>query len=294
MGAGAESLKYRFQWTFPIEISPHDDRHALRLLERRPSLDRRGHELGDHQPGPDAQRPDEDRVRPAGRSPPTTPAPRSTARSSPSASRRTKRASSGPARTTAWSTSRATAAQTWQNVTPPDLPEWALISIIEPSPHDPATAYVAATRYKPDDTAPYLYQDDRLRRRPGRRSPTASRTTTSRASSARTRARRGLLYCGTETRHLRLVRRRRATGSGCDGNLPVMPIYDLVVKGTDLVAATHGRSFWILDDITPLHQLQSDARARSGAPLQAARHGALPRVRPRARPQSKPASPITR
>ncbi len=50
--------------------------------------------------------------------------------------------------------------QSWQNVTPPDLPEWALISIIEPSPHDPAVAYVAATRFQPDDFQPYLYKTD--------------------------------------------------------------------------------------------------------------------------------------
>src|SRR5205823_9215400 len=48
--------------------------------------------------------------------------------------------------------------RTWTNVPPPDLPEWALISIVEPSPHDAATVYVAATRYKLDDTRPYLYK----------------------------------------------------------------------------------------------------------------------------------------
>ena len=68
-------------------------------------------------------------------------------------------------------------------------------------------------------------------------------------------------------------------------NLPVTPIWDLVVKGTDLVAATHGRSFWILDDITPLHQLQADIAVAVGAPLQAARHGALPAVRATCRGQ---------
>ena len=46
----------------------------------------------------------------------------------------------------------------WQNVTPPELPEWSLVSIIEPSPHEPTTAYLAATRYKLDDTAPYLFK----------------------------------------------------------------------------------------------------------------------------------------
>ena len=99
MGAGAESLKYRFQWTFPVEMSPHDRRHAVHLLERGPSFDRQRRQLGDHHAGPDAQRSDKDRRRRADRSPPTTPVPKSTARSLRSGSRRTKRACSGLART---------------------------------------------------------------------------------------------------------------------------------------------------------------------------------------------------
>ena len=165
LGSAPSTLKYRFQWTFPIELSPHDPRRALHrsaISVHRSTDEGTSWEVI----SPDLTRNDPERARapPAARSPGTTPAPRSTARSSPSPSRRTNAASSGPAPTMAWSTSRATAARTWQNVTPPDLPEWALISIIEPSPHDPATAYVAATRYKLDDSAPVSLQDERLRR----------------------------------------------------------------------------------------------------------------------------------
>jgi len=146
---------------------------------------------------------------------------------------------------------------TWENVTPPALPEWALISIIEPSPHDPATAYVAATRYKHDDFAPYLYKTH-----DGGKTWVA--ITDGIAPDDFTRViredtvRHGLLYAGTETgvfvsfddgAHWQTLQR----------NLPVVPIHDLVVKDSDLVAATHGRAFWVLDDVTPLRNLTTDA-----------------------------------
>src|SRR5260370_24330469 len=67
----------------------------------------------------------------------------------------------------------------------------------------------------------------------------------------------GLLYCGTE-RGIQISFDDGVSWQRLETNLPVTPIWDLVVKGTDLVVATHGRAFWILDDITPLHQLQSD------------------------------------
>ncbi|HXF96077.1 MAG TPA: exo-alpha-sialidase, partial [Gemmatimonadales bacterium] len=149
--------------------------------------------------------------------------------------------------------------KTWTNVTPRDLPE-ALVSIIEPSPHDPATAYVAATRYKWDDFRPYLYRTTdygRTWRRITAGLPDHHFVRVIRADPAR----RGLLYAGGEFgvyvsfddgqrwQSLRL-------------NLPVVPIHDLAVRDHDLIAATHGRSFWILDDLTPLHQL-TDAVARA-------------------------------
>src|SRR5262249_40228242 len=136
------------------------------------------------------------------------------------------------------------------------LPEWALISIIEPSPHDGASAYVAATRYKLDDTAPYLLKTNDLG---------ATWTAISEGIPPHefTRViredpnRRGLLFAGTETglfvsfdegRHWDPLR----------GNLPVVPVYDLCIKDVEMVVASHGRSFWILDDLTPLHQMRAE------------------------------------
>ncbi len=141
----------------------------------------------------------------------------------------------------------------WQNITPPDLPEWALISIIEPSPHDPAVAYLAATRYKHDDFAPYLYATADY-------GASWRKIVAGIAEDDFTRvvredpARRGTLYCGTET-GVYTSFDDGASWRRLGGNLPVVPIHDLVVAQGDLVLATHGRSFWVLDDLSLLRQL---------------------------------------
>ena len=163
--------------------------------------------------------------------------------------------------------------ESWQNVTPPDLPPWALISIIEASPHDPATAYLAATRYKLDDEAPYLYRTRNY-------GQTWERIVDGIPSHHFTRVIRedteqpGLLYAGTEYGML-------ISFDGGDRwqplqqNLPVVPIHDLEVKDGDLVAATHGRGFWIMDDLSALRQVaqdSSDASARLFQPRITHRH----------------------
>jgi photosystem II stability/assembly factor-like uncharacterized protein len=143
--------------------------------------------------------------------------------------------------------------RTWHAVTPPDLPEWALISVIEPSPHDAGTCYVAATRYKHDDRRPYLFRTGdygRTWKRISETMPDGEITRSIREDPTR----RGLLYCGTES-GVWVSTDDGGAWQRLRGNLPVVPIHDLIVKDTDLVVATHGRSFWILDDITPLHQL---------------------------------------
>ncbi|HKA58522.1 MAG TPA: exo-alpha-sialidase, partial [Gemmatimonadales bacterium] len=150
--------------------------------------------------------------------------------------------------------------KTWTNVTPKDLPEWALVSIIEPSPHDPATAYVAATRYKLDDFRPFIYKTSdygKTWRRITAGIPDNHFIRVVRADPVR----RGLLYAGGEF-GVYVSFDDGGTWQSLRQNLPVVPIHDLVVKDNDLIAATHGRSFWVLDDLTPLHQLTAEvARA---------------------------------
>jgi len=141
----------------------------------------------------------------------------------------------------------------WTDVTIPDLPEFALVSIIEPSHHDPATAYVAATRYKLSDYTPYLYRTRDY-------GWTWTRITTGIREDDFTRViredpvRPGLLYAGTE-RGVYVSFDAGDRWSSLRLNLPVVPVHDLALVDGDLVAATHGRSFWILDHAELLRQL---------------------------------------
>jgi len=148
----------------------------------------------------------------------------------------------------------------WEDVTPPDLPESTFIRTMEPSPHEAGTVYLAATRYKLDDNTPYLYRStdygttwESIVGQGDQALPHDEFVRVIRADPAR----EGLLYVGTETGLYVSV----DDGAGWhrwESNLPVTPVYDLTVKGTDLVLATHGRSFWILDDLTPLYELIDD------------------------------------
>ncbi len=147
----------------------------------------------------------------------------------------------------------------WEEITPRNVPEWGLVSIIEESPHQPGTAYVAVNRYKLDDFGPYIFKTTdygRSWRAIVRGIPDGHFIRVVREDPAR----RGLLYAGGEF---------GVYVSFDDGehwqslqlNLPVTPVRDMVVKENDLVLATHGRSFWILDDLTPLYQLNGEVAA---------------------------------
>jgi photosystem II stability/assembly factor-like uncharacterized protein len=264
MGEGAESLKYRFQWTFPIEFSPHDPDVLYvtsNVIHRSTDEGKSWEDIS-----PDLTRND-----PA-----------------------TQRASGGPITKdntgaevygtifafresphtpgTFWAgtddglVKRSTDGGTsWDDITPVDLAGdplgAALISVIEPSPHDEDKVYLAATRYKHDDLTPYLF-----------RSTDAGETwdtiTTGIHSDDFTRVIRedphwpGLLFAGTES-GIYVSFDDGEQWQRLGGRFPVTPVYDLVFKEDDLVVATHGRSFWILDDLTPLRQLTAEARQKA-------------------------------
>jgi len=141
----------------------------------------------------------------------------------------------------------------WVDVTPHDMPQWSTISMIEPSHFDSGTAYVAVDRHKLDDIAPYVFKTTDsgktwTRIDPGL--PFGSVVHAVREDPAK----RGLLYAGTEI-GVFVSFDDGAHWQPLQMNLPTAPIHDLVVKGDDLVVATHGRSFWILDNLTPLRQI---------------------------------------
>jgi photosystem II stability/assembly factor-like uncharacterized protein len=140
---------------------------------------------------------------------------------------------------------------TWKNVTPSGLEE-CLVNAIEISPHDPATAYIATTRYKFNDHTPALYKTSdygRTWQHISKGIPQGAFTRVVRED----RQRKGLLYCGTET-GLYISWDDGSSWQPFQLNLPVTPITDLMIKDNDLIAATSGRSFWILDDLALLQQ----------------------------------------
>jgi len=140
----------------------------------------------------------------------------------------------------------------WNKITPPDLPEFSRISMVEASPHKPGTAYLAAKRYELDDLRPLAFRTDDYGQ--SWTAITAGIAANDFVHVVREDPERaGLLYCGAE--HGMYV-------SFDDGahwrplslNLPDTPVVDLLVKDNDLVIATHGRSFWVLDDIAMLRE----------------------------------------
>ena len=164
----------------------------------------------------------------------------------------------------------------WTNITPPQMPEWATVDQVEVDPARPGTAYVAADRHRLDDFKPYAFKTANYGR-------TWAPITTGIPADAYVHvvrvdpARKGLLYAGTE---------KGVFASYDDGadwqplqfNLPVTPVHDLAVKGDTLAVATHGRAFWVLDDLAPVRQW-SDAVQASKAYLfapQVASHTSFP------------------
>ena len=149
----------------------------------------------------------------------------------------------------------------WTSVTPKAIPAQTLISVIEPGQHDAGTAYVAANRYKHDDFRPYIYKTEDYGR-------TWSTITAGIPADTFVRAVRedptvpGLLYAATEV-GLYVSFDGGARWQRWQGrSLPVVPLHDLIVKDGDLALATHGRSFWVFDDLTPVREL---ARKRATA-----------------------------
>jgi photosystem II stability/assembly factor-like uncharacterized protein len=255
MGHGAADLRYRFQWNFPLLFSPHDAETlyaAGNVLFKSTNQGQSWDIIS-----PDLTRNDRSKQGSSG-------GPITKDNTSVEYYCTIFSVMESPVRQgTIWAGSddglvhvTRDGGKNWENVTPQGMPEWIQINSIEASANDAATAYLAATMYKLDDFRPYLYKT-------GDYGKTWRKITNGIPETAFTRViredpnRRGLLYAGTET---------GLYASFDDGenwqslqlNLPIVPITDLAVhkRERDLVAATQGRSFWILDDLTVLHQLK--------------------------------------
>ena len=160
--------------------------------------------------------------------------------------------------------------QTWTNVTPKDLPPGGRVATIDVSRHRPGTAYYAVYRYLLGDFAPYLYKTTNYGR-------TWTKLTTGAngiPADFPTRAlredpdRQGLLYAGTEF-GMFVSFDDGATWQRFNNNMPVVPINDIKVHRKDLIVATQGRGFWIMDNLTPLHGRNVDRTPITGSSLRA-------------------------
>jgi photosystem II stability/assembly factor-like uncharacterized protein len=259
MGHSAGDLKYRFQWTFPIVLSPHNPNtlYATSNYVHRTTNDGQSWQVI----SPDLTRNDSRTLGPSG---------------GPLTKDQTSVEYYGTIFSFAESPRQAGVLWTgsddglvhvsrdngksWQNVTPPDMAPYTRVSLIEPGHFAAGTAYVAANRFQLDDMKPYLWKTADYGK-------SWARIDAGIAPTEFTRAIReddekpGLLYVGTE---------RGVWFSPDDGqswqrlqlNLPPVPVHDLAVKEGDLVAATHGRSFWVIDDVSALRQLTPEVTAK--------------------------------
>jgi photosystem II stability/assembly factor-like uncharacterized protein len=151
--------------------------------------------------------------------------------------------------------------QTWTKITPPDLPEFARISLIEASPHDAATAYVAANRYQRSDRAPYVYRT-RDYGQTWTKIVTGIRPGDFARSIDEDPKRKGLLFLGTET-GVYISFDAGDTWQPFGLDLPVTPVHGVLVHGDDLIIATHGRSFYVMDNVNVLRQIGKETTAEA-------------------------------
>ena len=258
-GWGAGEVPHRFQWTFPVLLSPHDPRtlyvtsqHVWRSTSEGASWERISPDL-------------------------TT--------ADPATLRRTGGPIHGEMTGAEWyatiyafmesprqrgvlwagsddgrvHVSRDNGAS-WQDVTPPGYGRFTRTAHVDPSPHDPAVAYVAANRYQQDDFRPYLWKTADY----GRTWTLIVKGLPANAYSRVVRedpVRRGLLYSGSEL-GVHVSFDDGANWEPLQLNLPRVSVRDLKVHDNDLVAATHGRAFWVIDDLSPLRQLADSVTAK--------------------------------
>jgi photosystem II stability/assembly factor-like uncharacterized protein len=252
---GAAPLEHRFQWTSPVMISPHDPETLYHAGEQLFKTS----DGGVHWDAisPDLTRNDKSKQQPSG----------GPINIDDSGTEYYDTifalAESSVTKGVIWAGSddgliqiTRDGGKTWTNVTPKDLPEWSRVSQVDASPFDAGTAYVAIDRHQNDDLTPHIFKTSDY----GKTWTTIVKgippTTFVRAVREDPK-KRGLLYAGTEMGVF------VSFNDGADWrplqlNLPRVPIHDLVVKNDDLVVATHGRSFWILDDLTPVRQFTDD------------------------------------
>ena len=255
MGHGAEDFKYRFQWNFPIMFSPN---HKNKLYAASNHLHMTTNEGQSWEIiSPDLTRNDPSTLKSSGG--PITKDNTGVEYYATIFAINESKQEEG----LLWAGSddglvhvTKDGGKNWTNVTPKKMPEWMMINCIEIDPFTKGGAYVVGTKYKSGDYLPYIYKTEDYGKNWRQITNGIGAEDFTRALRADPK-RKGLLYAGTE-RGMYISFDDGTSWNKFQLNLPVVPITDLAIKNDNLIAATQGRSFWMIDDLTPLHQLSSN------------------------------------
>jgi len=257
MGHGVEDMKYRFQWNFPLFFSRHD---ATKLYTASNHLHASTDKGQSWQViSPDLTRNDTTKQGSSG-------GPITKDNTSVEYYCTIFAADESPLKEgVIWTGSddglvhlTTDGGKNWQNVTPPALPEWTMINSLEPDPFNEGGCYIVGTRYKLGDFKPYLYKTENYGK-------TWRKIDTGIDAGHFIRALRadpdqqGMLYAGTES-GMYISWNDGASWQPFQLNLPIVPITDLKVKEGNLIVATQGRSLWIIDDLTPLYDIDNSLK----------------------------------
>lgn len=254
MGHGAEDFKYRFQWNFPIFFSPNNKKRLYAASNHLHVTEDEGQSW--KLISPDLTRNDPKTLGPSG-------GPITKDNTGVEYYGTIFAATESPYESgLIWTGSddglvhvSKNNGATWDNVTPKKMPEWMMINCIEVDPFTKGGAYIVGTKYKSGDYAPYIYKTENY----GKSWKLISNGIASEDFTRALRAdpkRKGLLYAGTE-KGMYISFDDGENWQSFQQNLPIVPITDLTIKDDNLIVATQGRSLWIIDDLTPLHQLNA-------------------------------------
>ena len=256
MGYGAEGMKYRFQWNFPIIFSKHNPKKLYTFSNQVHVSENEGQSW--EIISPDLTRNDPERLKSSG-------GPITQDNTGVEYYCTLFAANESPLEEgLLWVGSddgllhlTRDGGKNWTNVTPAQMPKWLMINSIDPSPFDPAVCYVAGTLYKKGDFTPYLYKTSDYGQSWVKITKGINKEHFTRVLRADP-SRKGLLYAGTET-GMYISFDDGASWNPFQLNLPIVPITDLTLKDNSLIVATQGRSLWMIDDLTVLHQLNQQA-----------------------------------
>ncbi|MEM1001350.1 MAG: glycosyl hydrolase [Bacteroidota bacterium] len=252
MGAGVEAMKYRFQWNFPIIFSKHNPDKLYTFSQHVHVSENEGQSWDVI--SPDLTTNDPEKQKSSG-------GPITQDNTAVEYYCTIFAAQESPLKEgLLWVGSddglvhvSQDGGQSWDNVTPKGMPKWMMINSIEPSAFNEGTCYIAGTLYKTGDFTPYLYKTTNYGK-------SWTKITDGIPSEHFTRVvredpkRKGLLYAGTET-GMYISFNDGKSWKPFQLNLPIVPITDLTIKENNLIVATQGRSLWMIDDLTVIHQL---------------------------------------